>query len=557
MKIAAAIREAVARALNAAGVPAAPEDVVLEHPAESAHGDYATGVALAFAKKAGQQPRALAEAIKASVGTIPGVARVEIAGPGFVNFYLAKEQFNEALEDALETPALWGKGSARAEERVMIEYTDPNPFKEFHIGHLMSNAIGESIARLISYEGAEVRRVNYQGDVGPHVAKAIWGIRKLGIDPNDVARLGEAYAAGGKAYEHDPAAKEEIDALNAKVYDRSDSEVNAVYDAGRAASLAHFEEIYKTLGTMFDQYFFESETAPKGLALVQAHPDVFEKSDGAVIFKGEKQGLHTRVFITSKGLPTYETKDLGLAAMKAQAWPFDTSITVTASEQTDYFKVVLAAMREVLPDIAAKTIHITHGMMRLASGKMSSRTGDVITGESLLNELTERARERAKESRADDPEALAREIAVAAVKYQILKQASGRDIVFDRERALSLDGDSGPYLEYAHARATQVLERARAQGVVPKVDPNAEPILLTRLLTRFPEAVEYAAHELEPHLLTTYLIELAGSFNSWYAQVQILDSSTSSPHKLALAEAVRITLRNGLWLLGIPAPSKM
>jgi arginyl-tRNA synthetase len=191
------------------------------------------------------------------------------------------------------------------------------------------------------------------------------------------------------------------------------------------------------------------------------------------VYKGEDEGLHTRVFITSKGLPTYEAKELGLAQMKASVWDFDVSITVTANEQKDYFRVVLAAMRKVLPDIAAKIVHLTHGMMRFAEGKMSSRSGNVITGESLIQDLTDVAKERAAESRADNPVVLAEQVAIAAIKYQILKQGSSKDIIFDRERALSLEGDSGPYLQYAHARTHQIVERARSEGVTAALDASS------------------------------------------------------------------------------------
>jgi len=214
-------------------------------------------------------------------------------------------------------------------------------------------------------------------------------------------------------------------------------------------------------------------------------------------------------------------------------------------------------MKKVLPALAAKITHISHGMMRFADGKMSSRTGNVITGESLLLDLTDAARERAKESRADDVDALAQAVAVAAIKYQILKQASGKDIIFDRERALSLEGDSGPYLQYAHARAQQVVEKAKEQGIVAATDANVEPNDLVRLLHRFPEAVEYAASHNEPHLLTNYLLQFAGAFNSWYAQVHVLDGTSEAAHKVALVDAVRRTLKNGLWILGIPAPERM
>jgi len=554
MQTAETIKKALGGALSDMQLPSA--DVPLEHPAELANGDYSSSVALKYAKEAKMAPRELAEKLAAGLEGIEGVAKIEVAGAGFINFYLAAPPFAAAINDAVATD-MWGANEAAKGSAVMAEYTDPNPFKEFHIGHLMSNAIGESIARLLQFSGATVMRANYQGDVGPHVAKAIWGIQKLGLDAADSASLGKAYAAGADAYEKDNAAKSEIDAINAKVYERSDAAINEIYEKGRAASLAHFEELYALLGTKFDHYFFESETAPRGVAIVKAHPQVFVESEGATVFKAEEYGLHTRVFLNKKGLPTYEAKELGLAELKAERASFDRSITITAQEQSEYFKVVKKAIELVLPELGKKIEHRSHGMMRFASGKMSSRTGNVVTGESLLDDLSEVALERAKESRAADPVQLAKAIAVAAVKYQILKQGSGKDMVFDRDRALSLEGDSGPYLQYAHTRAHAVVEKAKEQGIIAAVDATAEPTELSRLLHRFPEAVEYAARELEPHLLTNYLLEFASAFNRWYANEQILDGTPSASHKVALADAARRTLKNGLWLLGIPQPEKM
>jgi arginyl-tRNA synthetase len=553
------MRETLKKALTTALTSTGVSDVgavTLEYPADMKNGDYSSGVAMQYAKQTGMAPRALAEKIVAAMGTIAGVAKIEIAGAGFINFYLTSQAVAKSLEEA-RADEKWGANKNLAGKKIMVEYTDPNPFKEFHIGHLMSNAIGESISRLLQFSGAEVKRANYQGDVGPHVAKAMWGIAKLGVNPSDAIDLGKAYAAGAQAYESDVAAKAEIDSINAKIYDKSDARLNDLYATGRKASLEHFEEIYALLGTKFDYYFFESATAPKGLEIVKANSNIFTESDGAIVYKGEQDGLHTRVFVTSKGLPTYEAKELGLAKLKAETYSSDISITVTANEQSDYFMVMLAAMKRVMPEVAKKIRHVSHGMMRLPSGKMSSRTGDVITGESLLLDLTEAAKVRAAESRAENAEDLAQAVAVAAIKYQILKQTSGKDIVFDRDRALSLEGDSGPYLQYAHARAYAVVEKAGEQGVVPQLDPKTPPTELMRFLSRFPDIVEYAADKLEPHLLATYLLELSGLFNSWYAQVHILDGTPDAAHKVAVVDAVRRTLKNGLWVLGIPAPEKM
>jgi arginyl-tRNA synthetase len=294
------------------------------------------------------------------------------------------------------------------------------------------------------------------------------------------------------------------------------------------------------------------------MKLVAEHRDIFSESDGALVYKGEGEGLHTRVFLTSRGTPTYETKDLGLLEMKQETGALDRSITVTAHEQADYFAVMLAAAKRIpeIKPIADKTMHVSHGMMRFLEGKMSSRTGNVITGESLLEDLSEAARERAAESRADDIEQLAEQIAVAAIKYQILRQSSGKDIIFDRTRALSLEGDSGPYLQYTYARASQVLAKAAAEHVEPRVDNSLPPNDLVRMLYRFPKALERAAEELEPHLITNFLIEFAAIFNRWYAEVRIVEGQDAA-HKVAITAAVRKTLKNGLTVLGIPAPEKM
>src|SRR3989338_3044857 len=502
------LKDLIAKSLNGLGISVDAEKIPLEHPADLKNGDYSSGIAMQYAKEAKVAPNALAEKVVATLGVIEGVAKVEVAGAGFIIFYLAPSILAGAVDKA-RTEDRWGRSALNEGKKIMVEYTDPNPFKEFHIGHLMSNAIGESIARLLEFSGAEVKRSNYQGDVGPHVAKAIFAkMRSPGIP------WGVAYKMGNDLYD---AFKTEIDDINKKIYERN-REIFPLYEAGRNETLAEFELIYKKLGMeerkqsgderFFDYYFYESITAPRGIALVRSHPQVFKESEGAIVYHGEDDGLHTRVFLTSKDLPTYETKELGLAELKAETWKFDTSITITAHEQSDYFEVVLAAMKKVLPEVAQKIRHISHGMMRFADGKMSSRTGNVITALGLLQELFDVAKERAKESRADDHEKLAHDVALAGVKYQILRQASGKDIIFDRERALSLEGDSGPYLQYAHARAHAVVERAKSQGVTflnsqdDTLEPNDLPARgaqagVSRLVTRFPEVVLYAAEELE------------------------------------------------------------
>lgn len=531
------IEQAVKGALESLGADSVA--FVVERPRDMRHGDYATNAALVGKVDANELAGKL---------NIEGVEKIEVVGK-FINFFLSRNAIAKEVE-AAATQEKWGTNDLYKGKKIMVEYTDPNPFKEFHIGHLMSNAIGEAIARVLESAGAIVTRANYQGDVGLHVAKAIWG--KMQKPDNS---WGEAYVYGNAEYENK---KAEIDAINKKVYERSDEEVNKLYDEGRKLSLEHFEELYQTLGTTFNKYFFESETTPIGVTLVKNNAEVFEESEGAYVFRGENEGLHTRVFLTSQGLPTYEAKDLGLLGLKKE-FPLDQSITVTASEQQEYFKVVLAAAKHIptLQEMAGKTKHVTHGMMRFAEGKMSSRKGNVITGESLLADLKDAAKEKMQGRELPDAEKVAEQVAVGAIKYAVLKQGSGKDIIFDPAQSLSIEGDSGPYVQYAHTRAFSLVREADKQGVNAETsDAPAAAHTLERLLVHYPSVAERAAKELEPHYITTYVTELASAFNSWYASERVI-GGTNPHYGVLLAKAVEQTLAKGLRCLGIPAPEKM
>jgi len=549
------IRALIDKAVDELGVPSAEFSV--EHPEESSHGDYSSNIALVIAKKQSANSHELAGKIveklmklKASAKGGPASGWIEAieAKGGFINFYLSKEFFADELEKILKEGEKYGRGNIGS--KIMVEYTDPNPFKQFHIGHLMSNTIGESIARLHEFSGAEVVRANYQGDIGLHVAKTLWGKLK------GAETWGEAYVAGVNAYDKDKDSQQEIIEINKKLYNRSDDELNKLYEEGRKKSLEDFEKIYKKLGTKFDQYFFESEVSGEGLEIVKANPDIFVESEGAIIFPEEKSGLHTRVFINSKGLPTYEAKELGLNKSKFEKYPdLDLSIIITGNEINEYFKVLLRAMELVMPEVGKKTRHVSHGMLRLPSGKMSSRTGQVVTGESLISDVEKRVREKS----ADLNDQTVTAIAVGAIKYSILKQAPGKDIIFDFEKSLSFEGDSGPYLQYSYARAQSVKLKAESYKLKAKIDDDQSITDIDWLLYRFPEVVEHSLKTYSPNHLVTYLTELASAFNSYYAKNKIVDpdNKETSSHRLALTQAVATVLKNGLFLLGIEAPERM
>jgi len=554
------IENLVKTALVSLGIEA--KEIVVEHPVDLSNGDYSTSAALATFRKLEEvtnsregeinlaikrnifgNPKEFAEALAVYMNSHKPaeIKKIEVVHPGFINFHLAPEFFHKSVEEVLEKGDEFGKNESLKGEKVMVEHTDPNPFKEFHIGHLMPNVIGSTLARMFEWNGAEVKQANYQGDVGIHTAKAIYGMLKGAEDP---------YVFGNKEFEENEGAKAEIKEINKKIYERSDEKINKLYDEGKKKSLEYFDSIYKRLNSHFDYFFFESETAGVGKEVVEKNKQVFvEGENGAVVFHAEEYdpSLHTRVFINSEGLPTYEAKELGLAQIKFKKYPYTKSIVVTGNEIKDYFRVLLTAMKLIFPELREKTTHITHGMLRLPTGKMSSRTGDVITAENLIEEVKEKVKGE-------------EEVAIGAIKYMILRQSLGNDIIFDLEKSVSTEGDSRVYLQYAYARTNSLLEKAKDQTLSTNsqgLTLNTEVRELERLLYRFPEIVERSMKDFAPNYLVTYLIEIAGSFNNLYAHEQIISDSHESIYLLKLTRAFNIVLKNGLTILGIPAPEKM
>ena len=563
------IRKAVGSVLEELGLKGA--EFSIERPSDLSFGDYSTNAALVCAKEQKTNPQELAQRMAELIAkkAPDEIEKVEAAGAGFVNFFLNKNFFVDSMLEIARLGDDYGRNNLYTGQKIMIEYTDPNPFKEFHIGHLMSNTIGESLARITEFCGAKVIRACWQGDIGLHVAKAVWGMKKnldsmpAGEDSSlrdKAAFLGNAYVDGAKAYVENENSKKEIDDLNNELFTNRVGELARLYDTGRKWSLDHFEEIYAMVGTKFDHYFFEGKEGLDGIKIVDDNlkKGIFERSDGAVVYRGEKKGLHTRVFITSRGLPTYEAKELGLNKAKFEKEPdMDRSVVITANEQDDYFKVVLSAISEIFPEIGRKTVHVSHGMLRFASGKMSSREGNVITGESLLRAVSNLIFEKVKDRDLppEEKQTIATAVGVGAIKYSILKQTVGADIIYNFEKSISFEGDSGPYLQYSYSRSLSVIARARDIKLDAVVYEDSS--ILPRLLYRFPEVVQRAMEENSPHHIATFLIEIASAFNSFYAKERILDAGSATVFRVAMTAAFATVMKNGLRLLGISPLGRM
>lgn len=537
-------------------------DVELTRP-DAKFGDYATNVALQLAKPLGENPRQIAEKIAEKLREEEDFAEVTVAGPGFINIRLSDTALIRQIYTRPKTPF--------AGQKILFEYSCPNAFKELHTGHLYQTIFGDIASRLMLVGGADLQRTSFGGDVGLHVAKCLWGMRhELGgelpeklndikNDPFERARwISQCYVRGARAYEDDPDVKADIDQLNVTIYgyhekNDHDSPLAQMYWTTRQWSFDYFDAFYKMIEVEPLHYYPESQTAPVGMKVVkeQLVKGNLKESDGAVVFEGdESKHLHTRVFVTSKGLPTYETKDIGVIWLEKQDYDFEHRYLLTGNDQKEYMRVVYAAAEVFRPELAGTMTHLTNGTVRFSDGsKMSSRLGNV----SRAADVIEAVRERVADLVSD--ESLREAVALGAVKYAFAKYKLGGDINFDLEETVSLHGNSGPYLQYAHARARRILEKSNIEFTKPE-RLYEEDYALVRKLGEYHDVMDVAVSQLEPHHICNYLFELAQEFNRYYEKNRVVGSEKEA-HRLALVALYADILRAGLTILGIAAPEKL
>ena len=530
---------------------------------EPQFGDFATNVALQLAKPLGRNPREIAEEIAASLRDTGNYEKVEVAGPGFINITLSGSVLLALIR---EEPRAINMG-----QNVVLEYSCPNAFKELHTGHLYQTIFGDILARLLLVSGATVHRTSFGGDVGLHVAKCLWGMRqelggekpeKLANIPDDAFErsrwISRCYVIGATAYEGDEATKNDIDELNKTIYgfhdtNDHDSPLAKIYWQTRQWSFDYFDAFYQTIDVVPMRYIPESSTAPIGLKVVreQLLKGNLKESEGAVVFEGdESKHLHTRVFVTSRGLPTYETKDIGVIWLEKQDYQFDRRYLITGNDQREYMRVVFAAAETFRPELAGTMTHLTNGTVRFADGKkMSSRLGNVTRAVDVLDVVREKVRSLVSD------ESNIEAVTLGAIKYVFAKYKLGGDIAFDINETVSLAGNSGPYLQYAHARARSVLEKSNAVFAQP-TKVLLEDRALVRKLVEYHEVVAHAAKSLEPHYICNYLFELAQEFNRYYENNRVIGGDLEE-HRVSLVALYADTLKAGLAILGIHAPEKL
>ncbi len=543
---------------------------------ESTGADYASNVAMQLAKMVHKPPMVIAEVLKDSFSERIASVTVEIAAPGFLNFKVSNDDVAEQVREFAEKFTESVKLEDYAGKEVVAEFSDPNPFKVLHVGHLYTSIVGDSISRLLEYAGAKVVRANFGGDVGLHVAKTLYSVLRTSrivdnthseqsegaaflekvLEDLTIEEIARCYVEGTRAYDENEAAKAEITKLNKEIYrineeDLHDSALAQLYWRGRELSYQYFEKFYERIGVKFDKYYPESSVAGRGVREVKAHTGTtYEESDGAIVYHGEKVGLHTRVFINREGVPTYETKDVGLIFTKWDDWHFDESIVVTGNEQSDYMKVVLASVSEYAPQLVERTTHLTHGMVRLTGNtKMSSRKGNFLKAVDTI----EIVREILGGEKADE------RVVLAAIKYAFLKYKMGGDIVFDPKESVSTTGNSGVYLLYSAVRARKILRKRTGQKSEGELTDEEQKYTkdLNKKIVQYRDVLREAVKEKAPYKVCNYLYELAQEFSRFYEHVKVAGSACEN-ELMRTVQAYAKVMGHGLGdILGIEIPDEM
>lgn len=559
----------------------------LSVPEEMSHGDYATNIAFIMSKQpacAGMEkisPKEFAEKIISILTEklSDTVSKIEVAGAGFINFYLKDEIIREENNKDLSAQAgIKNIETKYTGQNILVEHSSPNLFKPFSIGHLMNNFVGEFIVRATKIGGGNVRSMSFPSDVSLGIAKALYIIEKdkkdLSFFENTnedevIKYLGDAYVRGVKECEENEDSLNEAKKVLDRMYSHSNEDADFInlIKITRKINENYFKRILNEIGTQIDNFVYESQAGEVGDEIVKENiGKVFTESEGAVVYvpSEDRKDINTSVFINSQGYPTYEAKDLGLMKIKFEKldnFHPEFSLFVTDSEQSQHFKVVFDAAEKLGDDWKewiAKSKHVPHGRMTFKGQKMSSRLGGVPLALDVIETVCEEVRERSGEKTAqlseEEKNKLEKDIALSALRIAVLRSKPGLNINFDPETSLSFEGDSGPYLMYTHARCFSLLEKG---NTVPKFHdfPKSE---LEWKLHSFELVLKESTEELAPQKLVTYLFSLAQEFNSFYGSTQIIsDDKEKTQHNLAVVNCVKNVLKTGLYVLGITAPNKM
>jgi len=552
----------------------------------------------ALSKELKKSPDKIAEELKGKISRDAlsrqgfSIQKVEAVG-AYLNFFIKKDSIaKNVLNKVLKEGETYGKGS-RKTERVMIEFSQPNTHKAFHIGHLRNAALGDSLVRIMRFNGYKVIGANYPGDIGAHVAKCLWCLKKYHL--KDISKipaekrgewLGEIYVEAVKRIGDNNELKKEATIVGQKL-EHGDKELTKLWKQTREWSLQEFKRIYKELGIDFDVYFFESEVEKQGkkVVLELLKKGIAKESEGAIIMDLRDYGLDIFLLLRSDGTSLYSTKDIALAKEKFEKYKIDKSVYVVGSEQKMYFQQLFKTLELMGFENAKKCYHLSYELVMLEEGKMSSREGNIVLYSKLASDVFKKALEevekRHNEWSAEEKEEAARKIALGAMKFSLLNQDNNKVIVFNTAKALDFEGETAAYVQYAYTRASSILRKnaeefkedkkdnkkekgeslnsksLRKSADFSKLETNAE-IQLIRKLAEFPDIISKASEEYKPFLMSKYLLELSKLFTAFYHECPIIKAEPElRKARLALVESVRIVLKSGLSLIGIEVLERM
>ncbi|GIW62429.1 MAG: arginine--tRNA ligase [Patescibacteria group bacterium] len=538
-------------------------------PKDLIFADYTSNIAFIIAQELKKSPDKIAKEIAENFKS--KLVDKAIAERGYLNFWLNPKVYFKVLANSYER-----KLFIKQDKTVVCEFGQPNTHKVVHIGHLYSYILGSALANLTDTCGFKVKRVNYQGDIGGHIAKCIYGLLQQKQEYHKLTKLEQSqetiikrglflqncYFIGNKLYEDKVEIKEKINRINQKLYN-NDKEFEQIYKTTRQWSLDYIKVLEKKLNIVFDKYYFESQTYKIGKKIVEKNiGTIFAKDQGAIIFKGEKYGLHTRVFINKYGIPTYEAKDLGLIQLKIKDFKPDLMIITTAKEQTEYFKVVFKTAELIYQKLKGKILHIGFGMVNLKSGKMSSRLNNIITAFDVISETETNIKQS-----YDTDDKTTEILANSAIKFSFLNTESDKDVFFDFDKSISKEGKSGPYLLYSLVRAKSILNKTQTkydiQDLKNLVDSynnltDTEKLFIRKLFL-YPETLKKSLETFSTHHLTQYLFDIAQIFNQNYQTIPIISTKNLQLKKtrLFLTKIFESILESGLNILGIQTVDKL
>lgn len=540
----------------------------LETPPEEKMGDLAFPC-FPLARVMRKAPPLIAKDLAEKLGNDEFIERAEAAG-GYLNIFFNRAAFEKQTINAINASDKWGSSDEGKGKVVLVEYSSPNIAKPFHIGHLFSTAVGNSLARIYKHLGYEVQSLNHLGDWGTQFGKLIsaykrWGDKEV-IEKDPINELLKIYVKFHEEAEKDPQLEEEARDYFKKLED-GDEEMTALWQYFRDISLVEYKRVYDQLGIEFDSYNGEAFYSDKMDEIVDILRDkgLLVESEGAQVVDLSEENMPPCIILKSNGATIYATRDIAAALYRHRTYNFDKNIYVVGNPQTLHFKQFFKVMEKAGWEWSKGCVHVGFGLVRFGGKNLSTRHGDVVFLEDVLREAVDKTREIIEKngSKVDDREEAARKIGIGAILYTFLHSTREKDIDLNWETMLDFEGESGPYCQYGYARGRSILRRAEgidySDADLSKAVSDEE-YSLVKQLNAFGDAVHDAAEKNEPFYINRYVTNLTRAFNKFYNTNPILKDDVDMETKkarLAIVEASTKVIRTALNLLGIETVESM